>query len=86
MDAKVLLNRIILEKERADRQFVKLEFNVRESQVVMRYVYEDEYNDDIHMNRHDADPELMDADTFENLKQLLNEKKIPYQARRDEFM
>lgn len=86
MDVKELLNRIILEREREDKHFIKLEFNVRRDQVVMNYIYEDKTGGDVHLNRHDADPEFMDVEKFELLKKYLGEEKIPFQERRDEFL
>lgn len=86
MGVKELLERIVLENEREDKQFIKLEFNIRSTQVVMNYIYENEYEVDVHKVRHDADPEFMDIETFEVLKEYLYEERIPFEERRDEFL
>lgn len=86
MKASELMTKILLEKEREDKHFIRLEFNVREKAVVMNYLYEDDYDDDIHRHPHDADPEVLSTEEFGELKPLLVKEKVPYQERRDEFM
>lgn len=86
MNVKELLARIILERDREDKHFVKLEFNIRGHQVVMNYIYDHYQDEDIHSLRHDADPEILDLETFEELKNRLCEEKVPFQVRRDEFL
>lgn len=86
MGVKEFLERIVLEHEREDKKFIKLEFNIRSSQVVMNYIYEDKYEEEVHKVGHDADPEFMDIETFELLKEYLCEERIPFEERRDEFL
>lgn len=85
--AQKILSRILLEKKREDRHFVKLEFNVRDKGVVMNYVYDGATGGaDVHRPSHDKDPEVLDLDTFDELKPLLYEKNIPFNERRDDFI
>lgn len=85
--AQSLLSQILLEKEREDRNFTGLEFNVRDKGVVMNYKYDDDATHvDVHRPRYDKDPEVLNTDTFEELKPLLYEKNVPFKERRDDFM
>lgn len=87
MKAQSLLSQILLEKEREDRNFTGLEFNVRDKGVVMNYKYDDDVTAvDVHRPRYDKDPEVLHIDTFEELKPLLYEKNVPFKERRDDFM
>ncbi|SOC37866.1 hypothetical protein [Salinicoccus kekensis] len=87
MKAQDLLKRIMMESEREDREFSRLEFNVRDRGVVMNYEYSDGTGTgDIHRPRHVKDPEVLDLETFDELKPLLYEKNIPFKERRDDFL
>ncbi|CAM4212677.1 hypothetical protein [Lacicoccus alkaliphilus] len=87
MKAQNLLTRILMEAEREDRNFSRLEFNVRDKGVVMTYEYAaDSDAEDVHRPRHGKDPEVLDLDTFDELKPLLYEKNIPFKERRDDFL
>lgn len=87
MKAQSLLSQILLEKEREDRNFTGLEFNVRDKGVVMNYKYDDDAaTADVHRPRYDKDPKVLDVDTFGELKPLLYEKNVPFKERRDDFM
>lgn len=87
MKAKSLLSQILLEKEREDRNFTGLEFNVRDKGVVMNYKYDDDVlSQDVHRPRYDKDPEVLNLDIFEELKPLLYEENVPFKERRDDFM
>ncbi len=85
--AQNLLTRILLESEREDRDFSRLEFNIRDKNVVMTYEYVDGTGAlDVHRPRHVKDPEVLDMETFDELKPLLYEKNIPFKERRDDFL
>lgn len=87
MKVQNLLSQILLEKEREDRNFTGLEFNVRDKGVVMNYKYDDDVTPgDVHRPRYDKDPEVLNLNTFEELKPLLYEKNVPFKERRDDFM
>ena len=87
MKAQNLLSQILLEKEREDRNFTGLEFNVRDIGVVMNYKYDDDAaHVDVHRPRYDKDPQVLNLDTFEELKPLLYEKNVPFKERRDDFI
>jgi hypothetical protein len=85
--AQNLLARILMESEREDRNFSRLEFNVRDKGVVMNYEYAPDADaEDVHRPRHGKDPEILDLETFDELKPLLYEKNIPFKERRDDFL
>lgn len=87
MKAQNLLARILMESEREDRNFSRLEFNVRDKGVVMNYEYAPDADvEDVHRPRHGKDPEILDLETFDELKPLLYEKNIPFKERRDDFL
>lgn len=87
MKDRRILEAVLLERERQDRNMVMLEFNIHPDMVVMRYIYDD--NDDggdVHKKRHDRDPEILDRNTFEAVKGKLGAHCIPYKERRDAFI
>ncbi|WP_411843945.1 hypothetical protein [Salinicoccus sp. HZC-1] len=87
MKEKKIFETILLERERQDRDMIRLEFNVHTDVVVMNYIYEEPAGDeDVHKQRHNHDPELLDEETFEALKKKLYEHNIPFKQRRDEFI
>ncbi|WP_020008785.1 hypothetical protein [Salinicoccus albus] len=89
MKEKQIIDAVLLEYNRADRNMTKLEFNIRPGVVVMDYVYDDlaeDKGEDPHKKRHNHDPEIMDENTFEAVKEKLYEHNIPFRQRRDEFM
>lgn len=87
MKAQDLLTRIMMEAEREDRNFSRLEFNIRDRGIVMNYEYMDGAGTgDVHRPSHIKDPEVLDLETFGELKPLLYEKNIPFKERRDDFL
>lgn len=89
MNEKQIIDDVLFEYNRRDRNMTNLEFNIRPDVVVMDYVYDDldeGEGEDLHKKRHNHDPEMMDADTFEAVKKKLSEHNVPFKQRRDEFM
>lgn len=87
MKEKRILEAVLLEWTRQDRNMIMLEFNTHPDMVVMNYVYDDhEEAEDVHRKRHDHDPEVIDQATFAALKKELYEQNIPFRERRDDFI
>ncbi|WP_031548333.1 hypothetical protein [Salinicoccus luteus] len=87
MKEKRILEGVLLERERQDRNMIMLEFNIRTDMVVMNYIYDGhDAGGDVHKKRHDHDPEIMDHETFEALKGKLYENNVPFKERRDAFI
>ncbi len=86
---KQLIEDIEWEKGRKDKLLQKIIFEVREQQVIMFFEY-DEVVDNIHGNqyavKHHHDPEFIELEDMEAIKQKLVELHIPYSERRDVFM
>lgn len=86
---KQLIKEIEWEKGRKDKLLQKNIFEVREQQVIMFFEY-DEVVDNIHGNpyavKHHHDPEFIELEEMETIKQKLSELHIPYSERRDVFM
>ncbi|MFC3419836.1 hypothetical protein ACFOLA_10140 [Salinicoccus hispanicus] len=87
MKDRRILEAVLLERGRQDRNMVMLEFNIHPDMVVMSYIYDDhDDGSDVHKRRHDRDPEIIDRNTFEAVKAKFNEHGIPYRERRDAFI
>lgn len=87
MKDKSILEGVLLEMERQDRNMTMVEFNIHPDMVVMNYIYDaHETVGDVHKKRHDHDPEIMDHETFAGLKDKLYENNVPFRERRDDFI
>lgn len=63
-----------------------LEFNRRDNEVIMNFVYQ-KYNPvEIHTAPHVNDPVLMDVETMREVIKFLDEAGIRYEKRNDEFI
>lgn len=63
-----------------------IEFNKRDNEVTMIYVYQSYDPVEIHTAPHVNDPELIDLTTLDQLKQFLDDKNIRYEERNDAFI
>lgn len=89
MDAQALYHKIRTEEKREDKPFDYVEFNKRDSHIVMNIVYQTNAyisSDDHHTYRHDTDPEILNEETYYQLKSLLIERGIRFIERVDEFI
>ncbi|MCG1008580.1 hypothetical protein J4760_00800 [Salinicoccus sp. ID82-1] len=87
MKDRRIFEAVLLERERQDRNMIMIEFNIHPDMVVMNYVYDDhDDGGDVHRKRHDRDPEILDRNTFEAVKEKLIEHNVPYRERRDAFI
>lgn len=90
MKIEQIMSKIKNEKMRSDKMFAGIEFNVREEQVVMNYVYADyssgaDTNTDMYMP-HGEDPVFINEEEMNMLLGKLREKNISYNIRKDEFI
>jgi membrane protease subunit (stomatin/prohibitin family) len=77
------------EKQRDDKIFKGVTFEVRTEQVIMFFNYEeivDTQNQDQYFIKHNHDPEFIDIQELNALKKSLDELHIAYSERRDDFM
>lgn len=77
------------EKQRDDKIFKGVTFEVRTEQVIMFFNYEeiiDTQKDDQYFIKHNHDPEFIDIQELNALKKSLDELHISYSERRDDFM
>ncbi|MBF0720429.1 hypothetical protein [Mammaliicoccus sciuri] len=84
-----IIKTIDAEKNRSDKQFKGIEFNIRKNEVVMIYNYDEMINNvkqDPHYIRHNKDPEWLSLDELTAIQKALKEKNIHFIERRDEFM
>lgn len=87
MKTERIMSKIKNEKMRSDKMFTGIEFNVRDQQVVMNYIYADYRSgaDNMYMP-HGEDPEFINEEEMNMLIQQLRDKNIGYNIRKDEFI
>ena len=90
MKIEQIMSKVKNEKSRSDKMFTGIEFNVRDEQVVMNYVYADyssgaDTNTDMYMP-HGEDPVFMNEEEMNMLIGKLHEKNIDYNIRKDDFI
>lgn len=90
MKIEQIMSKVKNEMMRSDKMFTGIEFNVRDEQVVMNYVYADyssgaDTNTDMYMP-HGEDPVFINEEEMNMLLGKLREKKISYNIRKDEFI
>lgn len=90
MKIEQIMSKVKNEKSRSDKMFTGIEFNVRDEQVVMNYVYADyssgaDTNTDMYMP-HGEDPVFMNEEEMNMLIGKLREKNIDYNIRKDDFI
>lgn len=86
---KRILATVKAEKDRTDKNFKGIEFNIRQNEVVMIFNYDetvDNVEDDPHYIKHNKDPEWLDLDELEKVQKGLKEENINFIERRDDFM
>lgn len=84
-----IIKTVKAEKNRSDKHFKGIEFNIRQNEVVMIYNYDETVNNvkqDPHYIRHNKDPEWLNLDELELIQKSLREENINFIERRDEFM
>lgn len=77
------------EKERNDKIFKGITFEVRTEQVIMFFNYEeivDTQNENHYFIKHNHDPEFIDIQELNAIKKSLDEFHVLYNERRDDFM
>lgn len=90
MKIEQIMSKVKNEMMRSDKMFTGIEFNVRDEQVVMNYVYADyssgaDTNTDMYMP-HGEDPVFISEEEMNMLLGKLREKNISYNIRKDEFI
>ena len=87
------VNRIIedvkKEKNRNDKIFQDITFEIRTEQVIMFFNYNeiiDTVNGNQNYVKHNHDPEFIDIKELNDLKTELKKLDIPFTERRDDFM
>ena len=90
MKIEQIMSMVKNEMMRSDKMFTGIEFNVRDEQVVMNYVYADyssgaDTNTDMYMP-HGEDPVFINEEEMNMLLGKLREKNISYNIRKDEFI
>ena len=90
MKIEQIMSKVKNEMMRSDKMFTGIEFNVRDEQVVMNYVYTDyssgaDTNTDMYMP-HGEDPVFLNEEEMNMLLGKLREKNIDYNIRKDEFI
>ena len=90
MKIEQIMSKVKNEMMRSDKMFTGIEFNVRDEQVVMNYVYAD-YSSDAKTNTdmympHGEDPVFLNEKEMNMLLGKLREKNIDYNIRKDEFI
>ncbi|TDM41998.1 hypothetical protein ETI08_02600 [Macrococcoides goetzii] len=63
-----------------------LEFNRRDNEVIMNFVYQKFNPVEVHTAPHVNDPVLMDVETMQEVISYLEEVGIRYEKRKDEFI
>ena len=88
MDALAIFEKIKQEIKREDKPFQLVEFNVRDNMYIMNVIYKNVFTTrtNHHTFPHDLDPEILNKETYEQLTELLDDKKIPYTVRNDDFI
>lgn len=83
-----LIKEVQKEQNRTDKQLESIQFEIRQNEVTMFFLYRELFVDSEqhHYIRHNHDPEFLDKETFENLKEQLMEMDIPFTERSDIFM
>ncbi len=83
-----LLTEVKEERNREDKKLIEIQFEVRNEQVTMFFEYEKEQatQDNHYFIRHHHDPEFLDMETFELLKEALDDEGIRHKQRRDVFL
>ncbi|GGI41433.1 hypothetical protein [Mammaliicoccus stepanovicii] len=84
-----IIKTIKAEKNRTDKHFKGIEFNIRQNEVVMIFDYDETVNNvkqDPHYIKHNKDPEWLTLEELEKIQQALHEQNIHFIERRDEFM
>lgn len=77
------------EKQRTDKVFQDITFEIRAEQVIMFFNYNeiiDTVNEDQNYVKHNHDPVFIDIQKLNALKKELQELNIMYHERRDDFM
>ncbi|CDZ99301.1 hypothetical protein BN1048_00396 [Jeotgalicoccus saudimassiliensis] len=90
MKIEQIMTKVKNEKMRSDKMFTGIEFNVRDEQVVMNYVYADYgsgegTNTEMYMP-HGGDPEFISEEEMNMLIEKLRDKNIGYNIRKDDFI
>ncbi|MBO1220415.1 hypothetical protein [Staphylococcus nepalensis] len=86
---KRILEDIQNEKQRTDKVFQDITFEVRAEQVIMFFNYNeiiDTVNEDQNYLKHNHDPEFIDIQELNTLKKELTALNISFHERRDDFM
>ncbi|ATH60510.1 MULTISPECIES: hypothetical protein [Staphylococcus] len=86
---KRILEDIKNEKQRTDKVFQDITFEVRAEQVIMFFNYNeiiDTVNEDQNYLKHNHDPEFIDIQELNTLKKELTALNISFHERRDDFM
>lgn len=86
---KRILEDIKNEKQRTDKVFQDITFEVRAEQVIMFFNYNeiiDTVNEDQNYLKHNHDPEFIDIQELNTLKKELTALNILFHERRDDFM
>ena len=88
MDALAIFDKIKQETKREDKPFQLVEFNLRDNIYIMNVIYGNVVTtrNNHHTFPHDLDPEILNKETYEQLTELLDDKKIPYTVRNDDFI
>lgn len=88
MDALAIFDKIKQDTKREDKPFQLVEFNVRDNMYIMNVIYGNVVTtrNNHYTLPHDLDPEILNKETYEQLTELLNDKKIPYTVRNDDFI
>lgn len=86
---KRIIEDVKKEKNRNDKIFTGATFEVRTEQVIMFFNYEEivnTQNDNHFFVKHNHDPEFLDIQSLNSIKKELDDLRIPYNERRDDFM
>lgn len=90
MKIERIMEKVKIESNREDKVFRGIEFNVRENQVVMNYIY-DELSSVMseqsgHYMPHGEDPVFIGEEEMKMLIEKLRDKNIHFTIRKDEFI
>ncbi|OFS62490.1 hypothetical protein [Nosocomiicoccus sp. HMSC09A07] len=88
MDALQIYETIRREMSREDKRVEFIEFNIRNDMYIMNLIYDYVTSNtyEHHFIPHEADPLILNEETYEQLIDILNDKGIRYVTRNDDFI
>ena len=88
-NVKRIIEDVKREQQRLDKVLTHIEFEIRTTQVIMFFNYDELANpktQDHYFVKHNHDPEFIDMNMLNEIKAQLDEIQMPYSERRDDFL